>query len=233
MAVAVGDIVQINNEFEFQGDANVYSWFLQAQEINDPDELETDIRTFGQEREDAWLPLQDPNLVFRCVSGRVIFPTKSLQYVTTTGQAGTYTAVGGPLPGQCSMVVTLYGDTDDPNRHNRGRDFLTGMDCADQANGVWDLTIAMKASLVSLMYSAMSSTYVDAQSGNVYRIGLFSPTQAKKTIPVGDPPVAPDPDAVYFWPLEKIRIRSLVRTQRRRASQDPCEAVIDRDILVT
>lgn len=231
--LVVGDIIQVNNEFVFQGDANLYSWFLQCDDVVDSGAMDIDMEEFGGLREVAWRPLQAIELNFACISWRRLWPQKSLPRVAATGNIGTWTPVDGPLPGQNSLVVTLYGDVDDPNRNNRGRDFISGLDGASQVNGVWSFGILDQARQLVEMYETMTSTFVAFASGNVYRIGLFSQTQANKTIPQGDPPVIEDPDAVFFWPLVQVRGRSLVRTQRRRAAQDPCEAILDKDVPVS
>lgn len=231
--LVVGDVIQVNNEFTFQGDANLYSWYLQCGDVIDSGAMDADMEEFGGLREDAWVPIHDPNVNFACISWRRLWPQKALPMVVATGTIGSFTPDEGPLPGQCSLVITLYGDVDDPNRNNRGRDFMTGLDGAAQTNGVWDFGVLAQARKFVTLYALMGSTFVAFDSGNLYRIGLFSMTQANKTIPQGDPPVIEDADAVYFWPLEKVRGRSLVRTQRRRAAQDPCEVIFDEDVPVT
>ena len=225
-----GDVIQVNNEFTFQGDANLYSWYLQASVVVLSNTMDVDLEEFGNQRQAALLPLSAGALNFACISWRRLWPKKSLPRVAATGFGGTFTPVNGPLPGQNSLVVTLYGDVDDPNRNNRGRDFWTGLDSASQFDGVWNLGPGNQATLFAAMYATMTSTFVATGSGNEYRIGLFSQTNANKTIPQGDPPVIVDPAAVYFWPLQQVRARSLVRTQRRRAAQDPCEAILDLDV---
>jgi len=225
-----GDVIQVNNEFTFQGDANLYSWYLQSSVVVFSDAMDVDMEEFAKAREAALRPLSAILLTFACVSWRRIWPQKSLPRVVSTGFPGTFTPTSGALPGQNSLVVTLYGDVDDPNRHNRGRDFWTGFDADSQANGVWKLGPGDQATLFAAMYATMTSTFEATVSGNEYRIGLFSRTQANKTIPQGDPPIIVDPAAVYFWPLQQVRARSLVRTQRRRAAQDPCEAIFDQDV---
>ena len=225
-----GDVIQVNNEFTFQGDANLYSWYLQSTVIAEDFSMDEDMAEFGDQREDALVPLSASLVTFACISSRRIWPQKSLPQVVATGNSGSFTPTSGALPGQNSLVVTLYGDVDNPTRHNRGRDFWTGLDADSQANGVWKFAPGDQAVLFAAMYATMTSKFEATQSGNEYRIGLFSMTQANKTIPQGDPPVIVDPAAVYFWPLQKVRARSLVRTQRRRAAQDPCEAIFDLDV---
>ncbi len=227
--MAVGDIWQVGNEFEYQDNANVYSWYLEVTTEGDAEAVPDDMITFGKERETALLILHNPFVNFRCVTARQIYPDGGLPQLEITGNLGSRlcTPVGDVLPGQCCAVVTLYGDKANPDKNNRGRDFYTGMCCSDQVNGVLD-SGAPATYLQDLCDMFQTMTHTFTAGGNSYTIGVYSPSRAKPPGWPGNPSLPP-----YFWPLEFVRSRSLIRTQRRRQPLDPCEAVCDADVPAT
>lgn len=195
--MAVGDIYQVCNEFEYQKNPNEYNFFLHVRAEAGPTKVEADMLSFGVARETAWLPLHVASVNFRCVTARQVYPNNSLPGQQITGNVGTRScmAVGAYLPGQCSAVVTLYGDSVNPTASNRGRDFITGQCSEDQIEGVWGGAAGYLNALCQY-YVAMGNSFV--VGGNEYDIGIYSPSRAK---PPGDPP--PPPIVPFFWPLEK------------------------------
>lgn len=219
----VDDIYLGNIENEFQGNANTYSFYLRVETVNDEDNISAGVLEFLAARRTALLPLHSLLVTFRCNTVRQVWPNKSLPESDITGLIGSRTCTAGVLPGQCSAVITLYGDKANPTQHNRGRDFMTGACVDDQVNGTWFTGPASYLQDWCDYYQTMTNSFTDS-FGNVFDIGIFSLTQAKKTIEV--PPQA----VVFFWPLNFVRGRSLVRTQRRRQPEDPCEEVCDAPI---
>jgi hypothetical protein len=223
--MAVGDIYQVVNEFTYQGNANNYIWNLRVtSEVSQPTTL-IDLLAFGAVRQTAWLPLHNPSVEFRCVSVRQVHPTNSLPRINANSEFGNRSCVPSlaHLPGQCSCVVTLYGDAADPNANNRGRDFVTGQCCADHLNGVFLTGASSYVEELCALYQGMGNTYSGGDAS--FEIGVYSPSRAK-------PPGYPDvPSLVpFFYTLQLVRVRSLVRTQRRRQPVDPCEEVCDQVI---
>jgi len=218
----VGDIWQATNEFVYQKNPGTYSFALRVDAEGSPNLVPDNLLDFGVARETAWRPLHNLSVLFECVTARLLFPNTGLPKTRRTGVTGT--RVCSPplshLPGQCSAVVTLYGDIDNPDRNNRGRDFITGQCCDDQINGVWDDGIGSYLEALCLYYNTMGNTF--ALGGNAYSIGIFSPTRAGFRPGPNVPPTPP-----YFWPLIFVRARSLVRTQRRRQPEDRCEAICE------
>lgn len=221
--MAVGDIYLVTNEFTYQGNANQYGWYLRVAVQGNPALVNSDLLQFGDERQTAWLPLQNLSVQFRCVTVRQVYPDNSLPVLVPELVGGQRSCPDlSHIPGQCSAVVTLYGDIVNPTSFNRGRDFVTGQCCNDQANGEWNNVAGYLEDLCA-MYAAMTNQFV--VGGNTYDIGIYSPTRAKPpTWPVA-PSIPP-----FFWVLQHVRGRQLVRTQRRRQPLDPCEEVCDQAI---
>jgi len=217
----LGDIYQVTNEFIYQGNPNQYSFHLRLQIEGTPATVNADMLAFGVLRETAWLPLHNPSVTFRCVTARQVFDTNSLPQLEVTGNSGNRTCIPAldHLPGQCSCVAQLFGDIVDPTAFNRGRDFVCGQCCDDQLDGEFTAGPGYIDELC-LMYATMTNIYVNG--ANTYDIGIYSPSRAK---PPGDPPPPPIPP--FFWPLQHVRTKQLVRTQRRRQPLDPCEVVCD------
>lgn len=221
--MAVGDIYLSTIEFTYQNNPNAYHFHLKVTTEGDPDNTGTHVAQFGQARTIAYQALHNTFVDFQCATARQIWPNKSVPEVVITNLSGNRTTTGPiTLPGQCSCVVTLYGDPVDPTKHNRGRDFWTGQLAQDQELGLWDHPAAYLQEVCD-WYAAMGNTYTNG--GNVFDIGIFSPTEAKRSL--GPPP---DPTVVFFWKLQKIRAKQLVRTQRRRQPEDPCEVFCDADL---
>ena len=141
-------------------------------------------------------------------------PNNSIPLIApVTTPAGSRTPADN-LPGQCSLVATLFGNTSDPNGKNRGRDFWAGGQEGDQANGVWGTGGGVFAEIIKDYYEART-VLVSPVSGNVFSWGTFS---AKAVA---------DADPIHFWQMELVRLRLLVRTQRRRQPTDPCETFLE------
>ena len=223
--MAVGDIYTVANEFIYQGNANAYIWNLRSTAEISPASVNQALLFFGTARQTAWLPLHNPSVEFRCVTARKIFPGTSLPQVTSSPASGNRicSPVLDHLPGQCSCVVTEYGDITAPDANNRGRMFVTGQCCVDQLNGVFDPEPGGYVEDLCQLFITMGNVFVSG--GNTFDIGIFSPHRAGIRTGPDVPPTPP-----YFWPLEHVRARSLVRTQRRRQPVDPCEAVCDAPI---
>lgn len=218
------DIYQCVIEFELQNNPNAYDYYLRVTTVNDEENIYQGVLAFGAARITAMQALHSVDVTFRCVVSRQVWPTKSIPRVQASGVAGNRTsATPITLPGQCSAVVTLYGDRVDPDRWNRGRDFWTGALASDQANGVWNTGVASYLQDLCDYYQTMTNAFTDAW-GNVYEIGLFSRTRAG--VVEGTPPVA----VPFFWPLNFVIGKSLVRTQRRRQPEDPCEVTCEAPI---
>ncbi len=223
--MALDDIYLVTNEFEYQGNPNTYSWYLKVVLEGNPDGIPADALAFGVARETAWLALHNPSVNFNCVTARQVYPDTSLPQLEITGNSGnrSCTPVLGHLPGQCSCVVTQYGDITNPDKNNRGRDFITGQCCDDQIDGEYDSGIGSYLESLCAMYATMTNHYVNG--ANEFDIGVYSPSRAKPPGWPGNPSLPP-----FFWTLQHVRGRSLVRTQRRRQPLDPCEAVCDQAI---
>ncbi len=227
--MAVGDIWQVNNEFEYQDNANIYSWYLRVETEGDAAAVPADMLAFGVDRQVELVLLHNPFVNFRCTTARQIYPDNGLPQMEITGEVGSRlcTPVGDVLPGQCCCVITLYGDIANPDANNRGRDFFTGMCCSDQVNGTLDHGApATYLQDVCDMYQRMTHTWT--VGGNSYTIGVYSPSKAKPAGWPGNPSIPP-----FFWPLEHVRARSLIRTQRRRQPLDPCEPVCNATVPAT
>ncbi len=226
----IGDVWQVVNEFEYQGNPNSYIWHVQTRVEGAPNLIPAQLEQFGSERQAAWALLHNPSVDFLCITTRQIFPTFSRPRILIEKQSGsaTCTPALNHLPGQCSCVVTLYGDVDNPTSRNRGRDFITGQCADDQVNGVWNNGVGSYLESVCEMYRLMGSEI--EIGGNTFDVGIYSRSNAlpPKVNGVQPPPIEP-----FFWSLKHVTGRSLVRTQRRRQSEAPCEAVCDAAILPT
>jgi len=219
--MALGDIYEVSNEFIYQQNPNQYSWHLRVQIEGTPATVNADLLAFGVVRETAWLPLHNPSVTFRCVTVRQVYPDNSLPQLQVTGNSGNRTCIPvlDHLPGQCSCVATRFGDIINPTSFNRGRDFVCGQCCDDQIDGEYTSNPGYIDELC-LMYATMTNIYVNG--ANTYDIGIYSPSRAKPpTWPIA-PSIPP-----FFWPLQHVRTKQLVRTQRRRQPLDPCEVVCD------
>jgi hypothetical protein len=222
--MAVGDIYQVSNDFMYQGSPNSYITHLRVDAEGAPDLVTLQLANFGVAQEMAFLPLHNPSVNFDCVTVRQIFPTSALPKQLVTGSTGqrTCSPLLDHLPGQCSAVVTLYGDVADPTANNRGRDYWTGQCCSDQIDGVWN-NVGGYLEELCMFYQVRGNTVL--AGANSFSIGIFSPTRAGFRT---GPNVPPDPP--FFWQLVFVRGRSLVRTQRRRQPQarceETCEAVV-------
>lgn len=223
--MAVGDIWQVTNEFTYQKNPNTYSFNLRVTAEGDPAALATNLLDFGATRQLAWLALHNPSVLFECISARLLYPNTGLPHIRITDTAGnrSCTPILDHLPGQCSCVVTLYGDVDSPTASNRGRDFITGQCCVDQSNGIWENGPGDYLEKVCEYYALMGNTYTPGP--NSFDIGIFSPTRAGITVTPHVPATPP-----YFWPLIFVRARSLVRTQRRRQPEGRCEFVCESNV---
>ena len=220
-----GDIWQVANEFTYQGNANNYLWNLRVDQEADAQTVGLILLNFGAARQTAWLPLHNPSVSFKCVTARKIFPDTGLPQQLVNTEAGNRTCTPSldHLPGQCSAVVTLFGDIGAPTGSNTGRDFITGQCCGDQLNGVFDSGVGSYLEELCEMYVAMGNTF--AGGGNAFSIGIFSPKRAGIRTGPNVPPTPP-----YFWPLVMVRGKSLVRTQRRRQPLDPCEVYCENEV---
>ena len=214
--MAVGDVYRVSNEFLYQGNPNSYGWLLQVEEEASAATLINGLLSFGSSRQAALLPLHNELVLFECVTARQVYPNFSLPKSLATGVEGTRpcTPTLAVLPGQCSCIVTLYGNKLNPTRSNRGRDFLTGACCDDQANGSWNTGSGSYLQAVCDMYQEMTSTYTSL-TGNVFRIGVWSEKINQ------------------FFPLEYVRAHAFVRTQRRRQPTGRCEETCEANIAVT
>ena len=220
--MAIDDVYSVSNDFIYQGNPDSYIWYLSVTAEAVPAQITNALLGFGVARQTAFVPLHNPAVIFECVTVRQIFPNGSLPKQTLQDIAGDRTCdpVLAGLPGQCSCVVTLFGDSTNPTPNNRGRDFLTGQCCSDQFNGNWNSGPGQYLEQVCEMYRVMGNTF--AAGGNVFSIGVFSPTRAGIAEFPHIPPTPP-----YFFPLQAVRARGLVRTQRRRQPISRCEEVCD------
>lgn len=219
----IGDIYQVNNEFTLQGNANLVSWYLKLTAISDEDLVEADALAFGNATQGMLMGITSGNVSYLCWTARQVWPNASLPGAAADVQAGEVLCVDTSLPGQCSMVVTTYGDTENPTRHNRQRDFLTGFCCDEQTNGEWNI---LRMEAVADAYKTLGNIWSAGAGGNTFEVGLFSMSEAKKTVSQGgNPPV--DEDAEFWWILQLVRVKQLVRTQRRRQPLAPCELFAD------
>lgn len=219
-----GDIWTAGIEFEYQNNPNTYNWYLRLTQETNPQNVGEDVIEFGKQVLDGLKPLHSVFVNFRCVTARQVHPTKSVPEIDVVNDLGNRDCTTcGVLPGQCCIVATLWGDPAAPNKNNRGRDFFTGMCAADQTNGKFDTGVATLVQDYCDLYQATGNNFVGA-FGNNFEIGVFSPTKAKEDL------ADPDNEIEHFWQLQKVRVKSLVRTQRRRQPTDPCEDFCDANI---
>lgn len=209
----VGDVYMTALHFTFQKNANLFCNYFDIK--SEFDESLTQAELFKHIDDDftnEMALVQDVKFVVNCIEVRQVHPTKSIPHVAaSTTPAGLRTPADA-LPGQCNLVVSLFGDANDPTPRNRGRDFWTGAQTADQANGIWDTGVAKFQKLVQTYYAARVQEFTGLSS-NVYRWGVFSKKSADLALP-------------FFFPMEQFRLRDLIRTQRRRQPVDPCETFI-------
>lgn len=209
--MAVGDIYMTALHFTYQKNVNLMCNYFQVDEEPSSDDVETDLATFVQDDwDDELRSIFDDKFVVDCSEVRQVHPNNSIPLVTAVLNPTGSRTPGDGLPGQCSLVATLFGNKTDPNAKNRGRDFWTAGQEGDQANGKWRTVPGEFLNLVELYYGART-VLVSPPSGNVFSWGNFS----RKAVAVADP--------IHFWQMELVRIRHLVRTQRRRQPSDPCE----------
>ncbi len=209
--MAVGDIYMTALHFTYQKNANLFCNYFEVDEEPSSDDVQTDLATWLQDDwDDNMISIFDDTFVVDCSEVRQVHPNNSIPLITAvTTPAGTRTPADN-LPGQCSLVATLFGNKTDPNGKNRGRDFWTGGQEGDQVAGEWTDSAGLFLRLISTYYTART-VLVSPPSGNVFSWGTFS----KKAVE--------NEEAVHFWQMELVRLRHLVRTQRRRQPSDPCE----------
>lgn len=209
--MSVGDVYMSALHFTYQGNANLFCNYFQVDEEPSVDDVITDVEAYiNTDWASDLRPIVDTSFVVDCIEVRQVHPNNSIPLITTVAiPAGSRTPADN-LPGQCSLVATLFGDKNNPDKNNRGRDFWTGGQEGDQAAGVWDTAASKFLDLVKDYY-ANRTVLVSPVSGNVFSWGTFSATRAKAAT------------APWFWQMELVRLRHLVRTQRRRQPADPCE----------
>lgn len=207
-----GDIYMSALHFTYQGNANLYcNYFRVKTEVNES-LIPSEIAVYVDNDWDTEMkPTVDSSFVPDCIEVRQVHPNNSIPDISAvTNPAGTRTPADN-LPGQCSLVATLFGDVANPDARNRGRDFWTGAQEGDQAAGVWSSVPGNFKNLINGYYAARDTEFVGG-SGNVYEWVIFSRTAAKLLLPV------------FSWTVKLMRVRYLIRTQRRRQPADPCEA---------
>ena len=223
----VNDVYQVDINTRFQENDNIYCFVYQVRTVVDETLIPGDLETYGELTiAPALLPIHIPGVVFRCVVVNQIWPNASIPTIESLLDApGTRTFTKG-LPGQCSAVVQIFGDTSDPTGRNRGRDYLYGQDVGDLAvaGNVWD---AGYLTDVCTFYQVLDDGFT-SPGGNVFELGVFSRMQAKENIDpqfVSNGGIVPDPDTFgddFFNQVVLYRLQPLVRTQRRRQPLDPC-----------
>lgn len=211
-----GDVYTGELHFELQNNFNIYSFFYEVTNESNETTVARDIAVHI--KEDVW-PLIKPdvriNFLAHCAIAREVCPATSLNSVIRIDEPGEEDAINvETLPGQCSLLAQLFGDTENPNRHNRGRDFWTGFSDSAQVNGFWQ---AAKIADVQAFYEALPKSFT-SENANTLRWGVFSPTRCKQN--KAEPP--PEPLHQVFWPVQLVRLVFAVRTQRRREHFDPC-----------
>lgn len=219
----VNDIWVAETHLTVQKNPNVHCNYYRL--INEQDEnAGKELLAFEvQKQQDTFYELITDEGVIDCVKVREVFPTTSVfdsQGLQAPGERDTTSAK--TLPGQCSAVATLYGDEQNPNQFNRGRDFWHGALDADQDNGKWDLTGYMVD--VRAYYQNAMQQFSTAD-GNDWEWGHFSRTKAKEhEESIGQEP--PGPAIEHFWMFDRVDVKQLVRTQRRRQPLEPCEVTL-------
>lgn len=199
-----------------QGNDNAYSFFYRStQESNES----TAARDIASHLFLNVFPLmvgfQSSDALFHCSSVREVYKETSIVETQTINQPGGNTpALGGSLPGQCSLVAALYGDAENPTPSNRGRDFWGAFVEDQQSDGQWDLGLLGE---VQVFYEEIDKQFT-SPNNNTFELGIFSPTNAKKNL--GEVP--PVPELEVFWTIKVITLTNSVRTQRRRQHTDPC-----------
>lgn len=213
-----GDIYQGDVVFLLQDNPNRYCFFYEMQSESNQGVAARDVAVHLK---DFVVPLMLPmvriEVTFVCTEAREIHPQTSIVETQAVDLVGDRDDVGQTaLPGQCSALAQLFGDADNPDRFNRGRDFWTGFaDGIDHENGKWTDVVLQ---LLQTFYESLPKTFTSTNS-NSFRWGHFSRTRAKQN--EADPP--PVPLHQIFWPIELIRLQHLVKTQRRREPSFPCE----------
>lgn len=207
----VGDIHLTALHFTLQGNANMFCNYFQTDEEPDAAAVISDLSTYiVDDWENDMRSIMDDTFVVDCVEVRQVHPNNSIPNIeAVSNPAGSRTAAEA-YPGQCSLVATLFGDKDNPDGNNRGRDFWTGAQEGDQGDGAWKTTTGKFLFLVTAYYDNRT-VLVEPASGNVFSWGTFSRKRAAV------------PSVPFFYQMELVRLRHLVRTQRRRQPTDPCE----------
>lgn len=224
--MAVDDILQLEEHFTHQGNPNQFTW---AWKVVATDTVDTDPQTLLQEwavtEHDLLRAIFNDDTLFDCTVVRKIHPTIQLPAEELTNDVGTRPVVDADLPGQCCMVIQMNDDTGEPTPRRRGRDFVTGRDGIDHADGVWNQAAA---DLVLGFYSTALGTTIDSGNGGSYQFGIWSVrqlTENENPIFVSNGGATPDPPTFGNDPFTAItvfRARSVVRTQRRRQPERPC-----------
>lgn len=215
--MAVDDVYQTDIFFTFQGDTNnIFTYHLKETNAPAGADSEDEINFFMV---NVFIPDLltnfSPDLVFDCSDTRRIWSGAQNSLVPSISRQlammlpGT-SSPGESLPGQCSMLIQLMGDLDNPDPSRRGRDFYTGFIEGDQAAGVWtanasgDLTTDLKENLMDGVGTA---------NGGQYQWIVFSHKFAKQEPQVDDPSTI----------INVLRALKHVRTQRRRQPTNPCD----------
>ncbi len=212
--MSVGDIYQSGLHFTFQKNANIFCNYFRLKTEVDIEEITTEINVHVEaDWNDNMRPIMDGNFVVDCIEVRQVWPNNAIPDIkAVVNPAGTRSDTDN-LPGQCSLVATLFGDVDNPTNHNRGRDFWTGGAEGDQTDGKWIGGPAVFRTLLLAYYQARVQEFTGL-SGNVFQWVVFSLTTAKLS------------QTPFHWVVQRIRLRDLVRTQRRRQPSDPCETFV-------
>lgn len=226
--MAINDVYVGDIHMRLQDNPNLYCFFYQITVENDETAAARDVAVHLK---DVVAPLliafHTPAVIFRCSTGREVWPASSIvevQDINDLPGDDTPNLDHTTLPGQVSLLAHLYGNAADPNKSNRGRDFLHGFSTQDCDNGIWQTSIL---SSVQNFYEVLPKTFTSVNQ-NTFAWGHFSLTQAAKTVGQnGNPPV--DPLAKFFWNIELIRLHNLARTQRRRQPEDPCQQYVTFD----
>lgn len=216
--MAVDDIWQGTLETEYQNNPNTYSWYFKAEQQANPPAAAADVLGEMDAILIALKPMMNTEVMVRCTTARRVAPNFTLPEIKIKNEEGLRSTAPGEfeLPGQCALVVSLYGDPTNITKHNRGRDFINWGLTGDQNSGVWNGPGSPWWDGIKSAYVEIGNSFSGAV-GNNWEIGIFSRTEFKAKKPVEE----------YFWQLQNIRLRQLVRTQRRRQAEDRCEVVED------
>ncbi len=235
--MALDDVLKVDVHFTLQGNPNVYCFnYVVSISSGIPGQDEVDLNAvFNTDIIPGIRLWSDETVVFHCLvtslvkrgdpDDDTVFAPKVFDLANVLGLRSVQEA----LPGQCSAVVQTFKSLEDAGPRLRGRDFITGLVEADQADGEWSQATA---DLVLNVYETAIIGDLAGGAGATYTYGNYSATQeAENNDPqfVSNGGAVPDPPTFGNNPFNDVTIVRMVesvRTQRRRQHEDACAILL-------